>query len=238
MDTSVAVLAVLGIFGALAGVALLPFRKRRRLGKWLFISGVVGIVTSIVIFALRADDFAKEAGFINAADERSAKEHGYSDAREWAPVRERLAQQKAEAAAEAAKQKAEAAAEAAKQKAEAAAEAAKRAAEEALGADSLSKIVDTYRQNEIRFKRDYVGKQFDDVLPFRSAKAKIFSEDQYTVGFGKGMFVSDIDCTVSDKATMDRVIDWNKGDRIRIRGVIKDVTMGSVQLDRCQLSEE
>ena len=109
MDTALTFFVLFCVFGVLAGVGLLPFRKRRRLGKWFSISGVVGIVAAFVIFVFRADDIAKEAGFINDADRRVAKEHGYSDAREWAPVRERLAQQKAEAAVEAAREREEAA---------------------------------------------------------------------------------------------------------------------------------
>jgi hypothetical protein len=110
-------------------------------------------------------------------------------------------------------------------------------AQQMLGADSLSKMVDTYRQNEARFKRDYVGQQFEGILPFRSAKENFFIADRYMVGFGTGGFTSDVDCIVSDKAVMNRIVDWNKGDRVKVRGVVKDVTMGSVQLDGCFFSK-
>ena len=110
-------------------------------------------------------------------------------------------------------------------------------AQQMLGADRLSKMVDTYRENEARFKRDYVGKQFEDTLPFRSAKENLFIADRYLIGFGRGVFTSDVDCTVADKAVMNRIVDWNKGDRIRVRGVVKDVLMGSVQLDGCLFSK-
>ena len=109
-------------------------------------------------------------------------------------------------------------------------------AQQMLGAASLSKMVDTYRQNEARFKRDYVGKQFEDILPFRSAKESFFITDRYLIGFGTGGFTSDVDCTVADQAVMNRIVDWNKGDRVRVRGVVKDVLMGSVQLDGCLFS--
>jgi hypothetical protein len=111
------------------------------------------------------------------------------------------------------------------------------AATETLGADSLPKIVDTYRQNEARFKRDYQGKQFESNLPFRSARESMFFADRYMVGFGTGGFTSDVDCVVSDKAVMNRIVDWNKGDRVKVSGIVKDVTMGSVQLDACSLSK-
>jgi len=92
-----------------------------------------------------------------------------------------------------------------------------------------------YRQNEARFKRDYVGKQFEDILPFRSAKESFLIAGRYMIGFGTGGFT--VDCMVSDKAVMNRIVDWNKGDRVRVRGVVKDVTMGSVQLDGCLFSK-
>ena len=110
-------------------------------------------------------------------------------------------------------------------------------AQQMLSADGLSKMVDTYRQNEARFKRDYLGKQFEDTLPFRSAKENLFISDRYLIGFGTGVFTSDVDCTVADKAVMNRIVDWNKGDRIRVHGVVKDVLMGSVQLDGCLFSK-
>ena len=65
-------------------------------------------------------------------------------------------------------------------------------AQQMLGADSLSNMVDTYRQNEARFKRDYVGKQFEGTLPFRSAKENLFVADRYLIGFGTGGFTSDV----------------------------------------------
>jgi hypothetical protein len=102
-----------------------------------------------------------------------------------------------------------------------------------LHANSLPKIVDTYRQNEARFKRDFMGQQFEAVLPFNSAKESFFSRDKYLVGFGSGGFSSEVDCFVSDKAIMSRIVDWNKGDSVKVSGVIKDVTMGSVQLATC-----
>jgi hypothetical protein len=68
-----------------------------------------------------------------------------------------------------------------------------------LGAEDLANIVDTYWQNEARFKRDYKGKRFEAILPFFSAKAKeSLFEDQYVVGFGGAAPL--ISCVVSDKS--------------------------------------
>ena len=95
----------------------------------------------------------------------------------------------------------------------------------------------TYRENGIRFKRDFYGKRFSDILPFRDAKETVIFKGRYIVGFGKGGFLSDLDCTVTSQAVISTVANWNKGDRIRVEGVVKDVTMGSVELDGCTLSK-
>jgi len=101
-----------------------------------------------------------------------------------------------------------------------------------LGADSLKKMVDTYEQNQIRFNRDYRGKEFEAILPFRAARETFFG-GEYTVEFGTKGFLSELGCTVSDKDAVNRLIDWNKGDRIKVRGVVKDVSFGAVRLDDC-----
>jgi TPR repeat protein len=106
-----------------------------------------------------------------------------------------------------------------------------------LAADDLPKIAKTYRENEMRFKRDFFGKQFSGVLPFMSAKESMFSEGTYSVGFGTGNFSSDIDCNVKSPAEIAEIANWNKGDKIRIGGVVKDVTMGTVVLEPCTLSK-
>jgi hypothetical protein len=35
---------------------------------------------------------------------------------------------------------------------------------------------------------------------------------------------------------MDRIVNWKKGDRVEVSGIIKGVTMGSVKLDACSFS--
>jgi hypothetical protein len=104
-----------------------------------------------------------------------------------------------------------------------------------LNSKDLPNMVSTYHENEMRFKRDFVGKRFLDVLPFRSATENMFLKGMYTVGFGTGSLVSDVDCTITSPAAIDRIADWNKGDLIHIEGIVTDVTMESVNLDPCHL---
>ena len=53
-----------------------------------------------------------------------------------------------------------------------------------LRAADLPTLVSTYRDNEMRFQRDFVGRRFSDVLPFLSAKENMFIKGTYRVGFG------------------------------------------------------
>ncbi len=106
-----------------------------------------------------------------------------------------------------------------------------------LSSADLPNVVKTYHENEIRFKRDFFGKRFSDVLPFRSATVSIFSKGTYRVGFGTGSFSSDIDCKVTSQGDISVIVNWNKGDNIHVEGIVSDVTMGSVQLDQCTLSK-
>jgi TPR repeat protein len=106
-----------------------------------------------------------------------------------------------------------------------------------LGGDDLPNVVSTYRENEMRFKRDFLGKKFSDVLPFLKATEKLFSKDDYRVSFGTGKVLGDLDCTVASPAEISEIANWNKGDKIHVEGIVKDVTMGSVHLDPCSLSK-
>lgn len=108
---------------------------------------------------------------------------------------------------------------------------------QSLGEGDMKKIAGTYEENEMRFKRDFAGKSFSAVLPFRNATENIFFKGQYDVGFGKGNFLADVDCTVSSVADIDRISDWNKGDMISVTGRISDVTMGVIQLKPCQMTK-
>lgn len=104
------------------------------------------------------------------------------------------------------------------------------------GAD-LSRIVGTYRENEMRFKRDFQGRRFADILPFYKTTEKLFSKDEYTVSFGTGRVAGEIDCTVASASGIAEIANWNRGDKVRIEGIVRDVTIGSVQLESCTLSK-
>ena len=104
-----------------------------------------------------------------------------------------------------------------------------------LNGSDLPKVVSTHRENEMRFKRDFLGKQFSDVLPYKSASEKILVKGSYLVGFGNNI-ISDVNCTAKSPTEISAIANWNKGDRIHIEGNVKDVTLGSVNLESRTLS--
>jgi hypothetical protein len=99
----------------------------------------------------------------------------------------------------------------------------------------LPKVVSTYRESVVRFRSDFLGKPFFDVLQFLGAKKS--PEGNYRIGFGTGSDQSDLDCKVTSPAEISKIANWNKGDEIHVAGLVKDVANGSVILDPCALSK-
>jgi hypothetical protein len=86
-------------------------------------------------------------------------------------------------------------------------------------------IVDTSRSNEVRFNRDYKGKTFQDILTFKSITERLF-------GSGYDVSFDGADCRVN-ATEAQRLIDWNKGQQVRVAGSIRTTALGDLQLDAC-----
>ena len=98
---------------------------------------------------------------------------------------------------------------------------------QSFGPSDETRIIDASRNNELRFARDYKGKLFDGVIPFSSATSGLFGTS-YLIHFDS------VYCTgISDQAVLDRVINWKTGQRIHVHGVIRDTTLGDIQLQDC-----
>jgi len=103
-----------------------------------------------------------------------------------------------------------------------------------LGAKDIAGAIDTYRANEIRFTRDYAGKSIEFTWTFSRAKAKLFGSG-YRVTIGTGGLTGNVDCSVTEQKLLDQIVEWNKGQKVRVRGVVEDVTMGDLQLKECTI---
>lgn len=85
-------------------------------------------------------------------------------------------------------------------------------------------IVDDNRNNEPRFNRDFKGKQFLDLLSFKSITHTLW---KWQANFdGAYCFV--------DEKTAKSMIDWSKGQQVAVYGTINDTMFGDIQLDSCQ----
>lgn len=103
-----------------------------------------------------------------------------------------------------------------------------------LNKRDLPKVLSVYRENEMRFKRDFAARDFVDDLPFMKSTETLFQRDVYSLSFGRE---ASVECTVEAPGDISKMADWNKGDTVRVAGVIKDVIMGSVVLESCSLSK-
>ena len=98
----------------------------------------------------------------------------------------------------------------------------------------MPKIAETSRSNEIRFNRDYKGRDFHAVLIFDRVSEAPFVKGHYLVSL-KSATGKQADCKISDPAIVDAVVDWNKGQNVEVSGVINDTVLGDLQLSNCTL---
>jgi len=109
----------------------------------------------------------------------------------------------------------------------------KDASAQTFGNSEARLIVDTSRNNEFRFKLDFKGKTFSDVMRFESAKERTFGSG-YLVEFGERTGVY---CFVDDKVVLNRLTGWNKGKMVKLTGVIEAAMFDKIELDNCKIDE-
>jgi hypothetical protein len=85
-------------------------------------------------------------------------------------------------------------------------------------------VVDS-RSNQVRFNRDYKGKIFQDTLTLKSIT-------ETPRGSGYDVSFDGADCRVT-ATDAQRMIDWNKGQQVRVTGSIRTTASGDLQLDAC-----
>ena len=102
-----------------------------------------------------------------------------------------------------------------------------------FGASDISNIVDTSRDNALRFDRDFKGKIFSGSFALRSVD-KEFLSDTYVVSLGDG-WISEVSCTGLSKIEALPLIDVKDGTSLWIKGEIKTTIMGSINLINCNI---
>jgi hypothetical protein len=103
-----------------------------------------------------------------------------------------------------------------------------------FGPDDISTMVEVYKNNPVRFQRDYAGKSFEAVMPYNPAATD--------PSFGTNQQYSSLPAVIciryndSDKAA---IAEWNRNDRIRVHGIIMPaVSAGVALLVNCTFSTE
>ncbi len=106
------------------------------------------------------------------------------------------------------------------------------AASQELAASDIVKIIITYHENELQFKRDYLGK---------TLIATMFFDNVGGAAFGGGHFVrfdgingsAGLTCSFSE-ALPHEVNDWDTGKAVSLTGVVYDVVLSTLYLKRCR----
>ena len=104
-----------------------------------------------------------------------------------------------------------------------------------FGSSDIQKAIETYKANELSFTRDYAGKSIEFTWVLHKVSAQLFGNG-YRVSFGNVGFSGGVDCIISDQTMLDTIVEWNKGQRVNVYGIIKDVTVGDLQLKQCKVS--
>jgi len=103
-----------------------------------------------------------------------------------------------------------------------------------FGANDITRIAQTSRDNAARFNRDFRGRSFEAKLPVNSISENFIFLDRYTATFGTSRFGGNVTCDVKDRPTINRMMDWDRGQMVTISGTIRTAVMGDILLDDCQ----
>jgi hypothetical protein len=109
----------------------------------------------------------------------------------------------------------------------------------AYGLNDLRKIVETARSNKPRFDRDYKGKPFEASLLFSAITGPngVFPRI-YTVIFAAPVTVYCRVLAPRDKATIDRITDWDKDQKVTVSGKIEKTLFGTLFLEACEFKDK
>lgn len=108
--------------------------------------------------------------------------------------------------------------------------AGKDAAQNLTDAD-LETMRSTYDKNQARFVRDFAGKTFQASLQVESITRSRTVKNRFDLTLERG-----ISCGTDDPKIVSFITNLNKGDRVRVKGIIDDIVNGNVELAKCELS--
>lgn len=94
--------------------------------------------------------------------------------------------------------------------------------------------METSRGNEMRFVRDFKGRQFGADGIFKSASQSLMGGGYtLTVDTDDGSVV----CEISDPTMINAAVDWNRGQSVFVSGSIRTTIIGNLVLEKgCRVS--
>lgn len=109
--------------------------------------------------------------------------------------------------------------------------AAGKPASDNLTESDLDAMRATYEKNQARFARDYVGRNFQATLQIEKITRNAAAKNRFDISLDRGIV-----CATEDDKVISSITNLNKGDKVRISGVIHDITSGNLELHQCQVN--
>jgi len=107
-----------------------------------------------------------------------------------------------------------------------------RAASQELAVSDIVKMIVTYHENELKFKRVYLGKTLIATMFFDNVGRAAFGGSQF-VRFDGINGSAGLTCIISGTLPIE-VIDWDAGKSVSLTGVVYDVILSTLFLKRCR----
>jgi hypothetical protein len=101
-----------------------------------------------------------------------------------------------------------------------------------LDANDIPKIITTYYEDELEFRRDYLGKAFISTMFFESVGGEAFGGG-YFVGFAGINGSAGVTCSFSESLP-NGVIHWDAGRSVSLTGVVYRVVLVNLYLEKCE----
>ena len=101
-----------------------------------------------------------------------------------------------------------------------------------LSASDIPKIISTYYEYDLEFKRDYLGKTITAMMFFNNVREKAFVTG-YFVGFDGLNGSAGLTCDFSETLPSG-FIDWDAGKSVYLTGVVYEVVLATLYLEGCK----
>jgi hypothetical protein len=95
----------------------------------------------------------------------------------------------------------------------------------------LDAMRSTYEKNQARFVRDFAGRTFLASLQVENVTRSRAVKNRFDLNLERG-----ITCGIDEPQIVSFITNLNKGDKVRVRGVVEDIANGNVELTKCELS--